>query len=469
MTSSETHPTPAEFAQPVEQAAENPFTPMIDTAVRQSLAIQPGELLLVYLENDQSEACTAINALAEEIGFNVVYEVREPRSSDVRLEQLEELSEVLKNGVPENTVLYKPPSIPMEIWQHYPLRDKISAIFQYQTDAVEARNLIAADKVFVIREGSFAKVQTYNIHPDLQAEWNAVGSFLQECRVREKQYVITRIPSEGGAEPFGFESYEAYLEHCLQTANRDWERVNKAQRVLVEKLAQGSQLSFSSPAGDGLDERWGVSISMDISGKRFVNSTIGKNVPGSEVFSSPTIDSVNGHFSLPYPFLFKNEAGQQITLPSILFDVHDGEIDVETVEIYDDPKDPQSRNEKLTQTARAVIGNPDDPGMRRFGEIGIGTNPNCDKLTGITLFDEKALGFHLAIGRTYNYTTYVDMFGVQEVVMDNGNEAGDHIDLVRMGAAEEYGMLTISLDGETLFDNGQFVDPQLAYLHTQTK
>jgi aminopeptidase len=46
-----------------------------------------------------------------------------------------------------------------------------------------------------------------------------------------------------------------------------------------------------------------------------------------------------------------------------------------------------------------------DPGARRLGEIGIGTNAGIDRAIGNTLLDEKIGGtVHLAIGRSYPET-----------------------------------------------------------------
>ena len=46
-----------------------------------------------------------------------------------------------------------------------------------------------------------------------------------------------------------------------------------------------------------------------------------------------------------------------------------------------------------------------DPGARRLGELGIGTNSGIDRPVGAILFDEKIGGtVHLALGRSYPET-----------------------------------------------------------------
>jgi len=81
-----------------------------------------------------------------------------------------------------------------------------------------------------------------------------------------------------------------------------------------------------------------------------------------------------------------------------------------------------------------------DPGARRLGEIGIGTNRGIDRPIGAILFDEKIGGtVHLALGRSYPETGGV-------------NESAVHWDLIcdlRTG-----GRLTA--DGEVVQEDGAF-------------
>ena len=59
-----------------------------------------------------------------------------------------------------------------------------------------------------------------------------------------------------------------------------------------------------------------------------------------------------------------------------------------------------------------------DPGARRLGELGVGTNTGLDRPTGIILLDEKIGGtVHLALGRSYPETGGV-------------NESAVHWDLI---------------------------------------
>jgi aminopeptidase len=81
-----------------------------------------------------------------------------------------------------------------------------------------------------------------------------------------------------------------------------------------------------------------------------------------------------------------------------------------------------------------------DPGARRLGEVGIGTNFALDRPTGLILLDEKMGGtVHLALGRSYPET-------------GGRNESALHWDLVL--SLKEGRLL---LDGEPLVVEGRFV------------
>ena len=82
-----------------------------------------------------------------------------------------------------------------------------------------------------------------------------------------------------------------------------------------------------------------------------------------------------------------------------------------------------------------------DPGARRLGELGIGTNAGIDRPIGAILFDEKIGGtVHLALGRSYPET-------------GGTNESAIHWDLIcdlRAGG-------TLSADGEVVQRDGVFL------------
>lgn len=452
-----------------ESLSVSPFFPLLRTMVVDCLSVQQGETLLVYLESDASEAQVPLLALADLLDFRVIFEFKEPTESITSYRRLAALSKaVLAGGVPDEM---RPKGYPEDAWNELPdldataELDRVTTVIQWELAKTELEHLLAADKVLVLRPGIAPDEEGFDIDEFIVGRFAPHAKDLKQLRIKEKPYSLTRIPTRAGAELFGFESYEAYRDYCLKSLDRDWRRVYETQKKLVEKLDAADSIELVATPPEGVHPRWGVQLTASIKGFSFINSTIGNNVPGSEVFSAPAIDSVSGHYSVPNPFIFYDANGKQVTLPSICFDVAAGEIQLDTVAVYDQ-LDDDSPNAELTALA---VRSMQEEGMTRFGEIGIGTNPLLDRPTGITLFDEKALGVHLAIGKNtyakYEKDGYTSPFGVQPIQRaDNGNsDAARHIDLVRT-AHSAGGSLKISLDGEVLLENGLFVDPELEYL-----
>ena len=82
-------------------------------------------------------------------------------------------------------------------------------------------------------------------------------------------------------------------------------------------------------------------------------------------------------------------------------------------------------------------------GTRRFGEVAIGTNYSINRFTKNILFDEKIGGtIHLAIGQSYLQT-------------GGKNTSAVHWDMIAdMRTGGE-----ILVDGEKIYENGQFLLP----------
>jgi aminopeptidase len=106
---------------------------------------------------------------------------------------------------------------------------------------------------------------------------------------------------------------------------------------------------------------------------------------------------------------------------------------------------------------------------RFLGECAIGTNPVLDRRLLNTLLCEKTGGsFHVAVGHCYEMTDYMGV----PVKIDNGNhETGPggtsvHWDITVL-MTEQNGGGRIVLDGETIQENGRFLDSELRILNPQ--
>jgi aminopeptidase len=193
-----------------------------------------------------------------------------------------------------------------------------------------------------------------------------------------------------------------------------WRELHARQAALIERLAGARELRVEA---DGTDLR------LRVDGRTWVNSDGKRNMPSGEVFTGPHEGSAEGRL--------------RVTVPS-----SPRGVDVEGVEL--------EFREGRVADARARMGEDyllatldTDPGARRLGELGIGTNTGIDRPIGAILFDEKIGGtVHLALGASYPET-------------GGTNESAVHWDLIvdlRAGGR-------LSADGEVIQEDGVFVGP----------
>lgn len=257
-------------------------------------------------------------------------------------------------------------------------------------------------------------------------------AFTNRKKHGDQFYTITVLPTEKDAELDNI-PYDDYVDLFFRMCDVDWDKINEAHIILKEKLDNGKVLQITN--NDGTD------VTMDIEGFTFCNSRVAKNVPGSEVFSAPRRDSVNGKIVAKGRFLPKTS---KELIENITLEIKDGLI----VHYYADVGN---------HILKSIIET--DEGSRYFGEIGIGTNPVLKQHITNSLMVEKIGGsFHMAIGAAYQYTDYLG----EPVTLDNGNRSSLHIDITTMLYGKE-GMMY--LDGKIIMQNGKFTDPALAYLN----
>lgn len=254
-------------------------------------------------------------------------------------------------------------------------------------------NTVWADKFAMIRyvDGSGSRV---NVDPEVRAAFRRRLAEIADIRVR-KERVITALPTRAEAEK----------ELILQS----------------EKTR----------------------LIMSIKGQTFANSTIYRNIPGSEVFTGPVRETLEGSLVLPYPIRF---AGR--TLDGLTLEFKQGRT-----------WDFQTDDADSSKVVKDILG----AGAEEVGEVALGTNPVLNRPFLNTLFIEKVSGsFHLALGKAYIDTVYAG----REVKVDNGvRSAGDyHIDIARL-MLPGYGGGKVIVDGKVIQEDGRFIDPRLKILN----
>ncbi|GEM_PF-596789 len=251
-------------------------------------------------------------------------------------------------------------------------------------------------------------------------------------------FTLTSFPTENDAARDGID-YEEYLKLYFEMCDQPWTEITKAQDHLITLFNKASKVRFTN--SDGTD----ISMSLvDKDGKHFTfcNSVIAKNVPGSEIFSAPRRDSINGTIVAKGRFS-PRDTGNKI-IENLTMHFENGKLTR-----FSADKGAEHFQEFLDQ----------DAGNRYVGELGIGTNPHLKRHVMNILLVEKIGGsFHLALGNAYSFKDYVGT----PVKVDNGNRSQDHWDITTMLIGKQG---QIILDGTPIMKDGKFLAPELAVLN----
>ena len=241
-------------------------------------------------------------------------------------------------------------------------------------------------------------------------------------RTMKKRWCSTLWPTPAGAALAGMplRDFAAFVRGATFLDQPDpvaaWRGLSRFQDVLIERLKDVRELRLEA---DGTD------LTLNVKGRRWVNSDGRRNMPSGEVFTGPHETSAEGHVRFT---VRSAPAGTDVDGVELTFRA--GEV----VEAR------AATGEEHLHAALAT-----DDGARRLGELGIGTNFGIQRPIGAILFDEKIGGtVHLALGRSYPET-------------GGRNDSALHWDLIcdlRAG-----GHLTA--DGEPLLVNGRFVGLEL--------
>lgn len=254
--------------------------------------------------------------------------------------------------------------------------------------------------------------------------------------------------------------FEVCMAEMVEACNQPWEAIEKSQDKLIMKFNAAKRLTFVANMKDE-NPRRRTFVTMSLYDERndvnmtFINSTIGKNYPGSEIFGAEILDSVNGQIFAEGRHRYDGKSMRDITLV-----IKDGMI----VEGY-----AEEGQEELLK----ILG-PEDSPNRRFGEVALGTNNKIFRQFLNPLLNEKHAGTaHMALGKNYTYTIYLLLNGEKrEVNVNNGNNDADiHWDVAfnltkdgmiildgEVSVDEETGQPTI-IGGEVVQINGIFVRP----------
>ena len=232
-----------------------------------------------------------------------------------------------------------------------------------------------------------------------------------------RRWCGTFWPTPASAQQAGMGTGElaSFVRRATFLDRRDpaaaWGELRAMQARLVDRLADARELRI---------EAEGTDLRVRVEGRTWVNSDGRRNMPSGEVFTGPVEDSAEGRIRFTIP-----SSPRGVEVAGIELEFRGGIV-------------VDARAERGHEYLLATLDT--DPGARRLGEIGIGTNRGIDRPIGAILFDEKIGGtVHLAVGRSYPET-------------GGTNESAVHWDMIC--DLREGGRLTA--DGEVVQEDGAF-------------
>ncbi len=292
--------------------------------------------------------------------------------------------------------------------------DWVSPVSEWLLDNVDVRIAIGA---------SANTRELSAVPPERQMRrQTATGELLARAMERsakgEFRWCYTLFPTNAYASEaeMSLPDYEDfYYGACLATDGDPltaWQRASEECVRLAEWIDGHEEVRVIAP---------GTDIRLGIAGRKFIPCDGRHNMPDGEFFTGPVEDSVEGEvtFHLPATIGGREVAGVRLR--------------------FEAGKVVEASAERGEEYLIELLDT--DPGARRLGELGIGTNYAIDRGTREVLLDEKLGGtVHMAVGRSYPESGGV-------------NESAVHTDLVcdlRLGGK-------IEVDGTVMQEDGKFV------------
>ena len=237
-----------------------------------------------------------------------------------------------------------------------------------------------------------------------------------------KKWALTLFPTQAYAmdAEMSLSDFEDFV-YKANFLDRDdpvaeWNALEKKHQKLIAKFRSADEVRIVGP---------GTDLKMSVKGRTFISSVATHNVPSGEIFTGPVEDSAEGHIAYDFPVC---EGGREIDGIRLVF--RKGLVVEATA----------TKNQDYLLKMLDM-----DPGARRLGELGIGTNYGIQRFIKNILFDEKIGGtVHLALGESY-------------VETGGRNKSALHWDMIK--DLRKDGALYV--DGKLLQKNGKFIGVDL--------
>jgi len=322
---------------------------LADVLVNYSVAVQPGDKVLVEGETPTAPLLKAVYARVLQTGGYPMMMAFLPGTEEL----------LFRHGSDEQL-------------KHVP--DPLKLIIETYDAAIRIRGV---ENTKALSNVDPAKMVLHN-----QARRELMQTFMQRSGSGDLRWVTTLFPTNAHAQDaeMSLSEYEDFVYGACMPDIDDpvgyWRRFSAWQQKIVEWLKGRERAHVLGPETE---------LHLSIAGRTFINSDGKHNMPSGEVFTGPVEDSVEGHVRFSYPAIFQ---GREVSGVQLWFE--GGRVVKATAEKNED---------FLLQTLDT------DDGSRYVGEFAIGTNEGIDRFTRQILFDEKINGsFHMALGAGYPET-----------------------------------------------------------------
>jgi aminopeptidase len=240
------------------------------------------------------------------------------------------------------------------------------------------------------------------VDPSLQGRM-AIATRPIKDQMLKKKWTLTLFPTEAYAQDaeMSLGAFEDFVYSATFSDENDpikaWNALKVKQDKLVGKLEGAKEVRIVGP---------GTDLSLRVDGRTFINSPGIHNMPSGEVFTGPIEDSAEGEISYDFPVV---NQGREIDGIRLVF--RQGFVVEATA----------TKNQSFLRGMLSM-----DPGARRLGELGIGTNFRIQRFIKNILFDEKIGGsIHLALGSSYPETGGVNKSGLHWDMIKDLRKGGE--------------------------------------------
>ncbi|MBN1316863.1 MAG: aminopeptidase [Anaerolineales bacterium] len=322
---------------------------LADVLVNYSVAIQPGDKILIQGETSAAPLIEAVYKKCIQAGGHPFFNLILPNQEEIFYRYA------------SDEQLLNTPDYMKYILETIDVRIKIKGAVN-----TKALSNIDAQKHVLAKRG--------------QAELSKI--FMQRSAANDLRWTVSLFPTHAFAQDadMSLSEYEDFVYGaCLPDPDdpvRYWKRFSAWQQKIVEWFRGKEQVHIIGP---------GTDLKLSIAGRIFMNGDGGRNMPDGEIFTGPVEDSLEGHISFSYPAIYD---GREVKGIQLWFE--QGRV----------VKAKADKNENVLLSTLDT-----DEGSRCIGEFAIGTNKGINRFTGQILFDEKINGsIHLAVGQAYYET-----------------------------------------------------------------